>query len=58
VLFHHDIVAHGQPKPRTFTGRFCREERVENLLLYVRRDARPIVADADLDLVPEIPRRR
>ena len=52
--FHHDVVAHGQPEPGTFTGRFRREERVENLLLNVGRDARTVVADADFDPVAEI----
>jgi len=54
VLFHHDVVAHGEPEPGPFAGRLRREERIENLLLDVRRNARPIVADADFNPVAQI----
>src|SRR5215471_1563901 len=54
MLLHYDVVAHGQPEPGTFTGRLCREERVENLLPDVRRNARTIVTDSDFDPVAEI----
>src|SRR3974390_1099540 len=47
-------MAHGQPEPGTFSGRFRREERVENLLLDLGRDTRAIVADADFDSGAEI----
>jgi hypothetical protein len=32
MLFNHDVVAHGQAEAGAFAGRFCREERVEDLL--------------------------
>ena len=54
MLFHHDVVAHGEPEPGTFTSRLCRKKRVENLLADIERDARTIVADADFDPVAEI----
>jgi len=32
MLFNHDVVAHEQAETGAFAGRFCREERVEDLL--------------------------
>ena len=54
MLFHYDVMAHGQPEPSTFAGRFRREIWVENLFPDSWWDARTIVADADLDLFAEI----
>src|SRR5690348_11466955 len=47
-------MADRQPEPGTLARRLCREERVENLLLDVRRDACTVVANADFNFVTEI----
>src|SRR6202165_5415848 len=57
VLFYDDVVAHRQAKPGTFAGRLSREEWVENFLLDAFRDAGPVVANADFNLVSEVLRR-
>src|SRR5271169_772262 len=57
VLFYDDVVAHRQAKPGTFAGRLSREEWVENFLLDPFRDAGPVVANADFNLVSEVLRR-
>jgi hypothetical protein len=43
MLFHDDVVAHGQPEPGAFAGRLGGEERVEHLLLHVRRNPGAVV---------------
>ena len=57
VLLCDNVVAHRQAKPRTFTGWLSREEWVENSLLDPFRDAGPVVANADFNLVSEVLRR-
>ena len=54
VLFHYDVMAHGQPEPSTFASGFRCEKRVENLFPNLQWDARTIVANADLDPFAEI----
>src|ERR1700722_6912819 len=54
VLFYDDVVAHRQAKPGTFAGRLGREERVEYFILDPFRDAGPVVANADFNLVSEV----
>ena len=54
MLFHDDVVAHRQAKPGAFTRRLGREERVEYFILDPFRDAGPVVANADFNLVSEV----
>src|SRR6516165_713800 len=53
MLLHDDVVTDGKAKPRAFSGRFSSEERGEQLLLYLWRNTRAVVADADLHPVAE-----
>src|SRR4029077_3502872 len=57
VLFHDDVMAHRQAKPRTFTRGLGREERVEYFLFDLFRDAGPVIANTDFNLVSEVLRR-
>src|ERR1700724_3521480 len=57
MLFHDDVVAHRQAKPGAFTRRFGREERVEYFILDPFRDAGPVVANTNFNLVSETLRR-
>jgi hypothetical protein len=57
VLFHDDVVAHGQAKPGTFARGLGRKERVEYFFFYFGRDAGAVIADANFELVTEILRR-
>src|ERR1700730_4467705 len=54
VLFYDDVVAHRKSKPGSFTGRLCREERVEHLFLDLGRNTRAVVANPDFDGIAEI----
>src|SRR5712664_578174 len=58
VLFHDDVVAHRKAKSGPFTGRLCRKERIEHLLLHLGRDTGTVVPNADLYGVSESPGRR
>src|SRR5262245_20231839 len=55
MLLDDDIVTDGEAKPCPLARRLCCEERIEHLVLHLGRNAGPIVANADLDAVPEIP---
>src|SRR5579864_3809837 len=57
VLLSHDVVADRQPKAGPLAGRLGREERLEQLVLDVGRDANAVVANPHLDHVAEIARR-
>ncbi len=57
VLLYDDVVAHGQAKPGTFTRGLGREERVEYFLFDLFRDAGPVIANTDFNLVSEVLRR-
>jgi hypothetical protein len=57
VLFYDDVVAHRQPKPGTFARGFGCEERIEYFLFDFFRDAGPVIANTDLNLVSEVLRR-
>src|SRR6516162_11334972 len=50
VLLRYDLVADRQPKAGTLAGRLGREERLEQLLPVLQRNANAIVAHPDLDL--------
>ena len=53
MLLDDDVVTNGQAEPGPFTGRFCRKERVEQLLPRPRWNAGAIVAYPDFDAVAE-----
>ena len=57
MLFHDDVVTHRQAKPGTFARGFGRKEWVEYLLFDLIRDAGPVIANTDFNLVSEVPRR-
>src|SRR6266705_5201572 len=54
MLLRDDVVADREAEPRPFASRFCREERLEQLVLDVWRDAVAVVPYLDLDRVAEI----
>ena len=56
MLLRDDVVADRQAEPRPFAGWLGREERLEQLVPDLGRDAGPVVADADLDGIAEIAR--
>ena len=49
MLFHNDVVTHGQPKAGAFARRFGREKRIEDLVFHTERYSGPVVPDADFD---------
>src|ERR1051325_11813200 len=56
VLLRHDVVADRQSQAGSFASRLSREERLEELVLHVSRDADPVVACTDLDGIAQIAR--
>jgi hypothetical protein len=54
MLFDDDVVADGQAKASALSGWFGREEGIEHLLLYVRRNAGAVVANPDLYAVAKV----
>src|SRR6516162_1627461 len=54
VLLRYDLVADRQPKPGALAGRLGREERLEQFLAMLGRNADAVVADADLDTFAEL----
>jgi hypothetical protein len=57
VLLGHDVVTDREAKAGALAGGLGGEERREHLCLHVRRDTHTVVADARLDLIPEVARR-
>src|SRR6516165_9899878 len=57
MLFDDDVVSDGQAKASALASGFCREERIEHLLLYFGRNTDPVVANRDLYAVAEVLRR-
>jgi hypothetical protein len=51
MLLYDDVVAHRQAKPGAFAGRLSREERVEYFVFDPFRDASPVIANTDFNLV-------
>src|SRR5262245_57581965 len=47
MLLHNDVVTDGEPKPGSFSGRLRREERVEHLFFYFRRNTRAVIPNPD-----------
>src|SRR5450631_3975936 len=58
VLLDNDVVAHRQAKPGAFARGLGREERIEYFLFDPFRDAGPVIANTDFNLVSKILRRR
>jgi hypothetical protein len=54
MLLDDDVVTDRQAEPSPFTGRLCRKERVEQLLLHFGRDAGTVVAYPDFDAGAEV----
>ena len=57
MLLDDDVVSDGEAKASTLSGGFGREEGIEHLFLYVRRNAGAVVANPDLYAVAEVLRR-
>ena len=58
MLLDDDVVTNGQAQSSPFTGRFCRKERVEQLLLHLRGIPAPSKSELDFDAVAEALGRR
>src|SRR5262249_52289728 len=58
MLLHDDVVSDGEAKTCALSSRFCREEGIEHLLLYLRRNADAVIANPDLNFVPKVFCRR
>src|SRR5262245_26717554 len=54
MLLDDDVVSDGQAKAGTLTRRFCREEGIEHLLLYLGRNAGAVIANSDLNFVAKV----
>src|SRR5581483_761706 len=54
VLFHDDVIAHGEPEPGTLASRLGGEKGIEHLLPDFGRDSRAVVANADLNALAEV----
>src|SRR5262245_52303565 len=54
MLLYDDVVSDGQAKASTLASRFCREEGIEHLFLYLRRNADAVIANPDLYAVAEV----
>src|SRR3974390_1339652 len=51
MLLHNDVVTDGEPKPGSFSGCLCCEERVEYLFFYFRLDTRAVIPNPDLHTI-------
>src|ERR1041384_8785819 len=51
MLLSDDVVADRQPEPGAFASRFSREERLEQLVAVLGRDADTVVTHPDLDSI-------
>src|SRR6478672_10137356 len=51
MLLDNDVVTDRKARTGAFTCRFGCEKRVEHLFLHVRRNAGPVVADADFHTI-------
>ena len=58
MLLDDDVVSDGQAKASALSGGFCREEGIEHLFLYFRRNADAVIANPDLDFVAKVLCRR
>src|SRR5215475_7230122 len=57
VLLDNDVMADGETKPSSLTGRLSREERIEYLFQHAGRNAGAVVTNPDLYAVTEVLRR-
>ena len=57
MLLGDDVIGDRQPEPRSFTGRLCRHEGLEQFFSDLGRDAGAVVARPHLDHVAEIAHR-
>src|SRR5207237_10147948 len=57
VLLGHDVVGDREAEPGPFSGRLCREERLEQLVPYLRWNTDPVIARSDFDRIAEVSRR-
>ena len=58
MLLHDDVVSDGQAKASALSSGLGREEGIEHLFLYLRRNADAVIANPDLNLFAEIFCRR
>ena len=49
-----DVVGDGEPKTRAFSRGLSREERLEHLFFYVRRDAGAVVMNTDFHMIAKV----
>src|SRR4029077_12994537 len=54
MLLHDDVVGDGQAKASALASGLCREEGIEHLFLYLRRNADAVIANSDLDFVAKV----
>src|SRR5262249_14160490 len=54
MLFDDDVVSDGQAKASALSSRFCREEGIEHLFLYLGQNAGAVVATSDLTFAIEV----
>src|SRR3974377_399235 len=57
MLLHNDVVTDGEPKPGSFSGGLCCEERVEYLFFYFWFDTRAVIPNPDFHAVAKAPCR-
>ena len=57
MLLGHDVIADREAKTGSLASRFGGEERLEQFVLDLGRNADAVVADADFDRISEISRR-
>src|SRR5215475_15620090 len=53
MLLDDDVVTDREPKPGSFSSRLCCEERVENLLFHLERNARAVIPNSDFHTIAE-----
>jgi hypothetical protein len=53
MLLHNDVVADGEPKPGSFSGRLRCEERVEHLFFNFRWNTRAVIPNPDFHTIAE-----
>src|SRR4030095_1117446 len=54
MLLDDDVVANRKAKAGAFSGWFGSEERVENLIFHVRRNAGAVIANPDLHTIAKV----
>ena len=54
MLLDDDVVTDREAEPGAFSGRLRREERIEDLLFHLGRNAGAVVTDADFHTVAKV----